>query len=272
MRDAPQPLGAVRRHPRRRHHDAPDTSAALRTLSELPPGPERTAIRGVVVTAWLPVAHRVARGYRYRGEDLADLEQVAALGLTKAVDRYDARRGHAFESYAIPVITGEIKRHFRDCTWDVHVPRRVQDLRNQVRRTAHRLEGEHGGRALTIAALAEHSGLSEEDVLLGLEAAQSYSCLSLDVEGPGGEQRDWAFRDFVGASEPGYERVLQRTALRPRLRELPERERQALYLRYFCEMTQSRIAEELSTSQMQVSRVLRRACETLRREVAEDTG
>lgn len=270
MQDAYRPLSAARR-PQRRHRDAPDTSAAQRRLAELPPGAERTAVRSVIVTAWLPVAHRIARGYRHRGEDLADLEQVAALGLTKAVDRYDPHRGHAFESYAIPVITGEIKKHFRDCTWDVHVPRRVQELRSRVRSTVRRLESEHGGRRLTVATLAEHSGLSEEDVLLGLDAAQSYSCLSLDAEWPG-EQSGSSILDSYGANEPGYEQVLQRTALRPSLRELPERERRALYLRYFCEMTQSRIAEELATSQMQVSRVLRRACETLRREVAEDAG
>ncbi|MBB1244707.1 SigB/SigF/SigG family RNA polymerase sigma factor, partial [Streptomyces durbertensis] len=255
------------RRPRHDHHDAPDTTAALQRLTTLPDGPERDALRQEVVSAWLPMAGRLARKYRNRGEETEDLEQVAALGLTKAVERFDPSLGKAFESYAVPMILGEIKKHFRDNTWDVHVPRRVQELRNRVRRSVRELAATTG-RAPTIAQLAEHTGLSQEDAQLGLDALESYSSLSLDAELPGAES-GYSLLDTLGSAEPAYQRIISRESVKPCLRRLPEREKRILYLRFYCDMTQSRIADRLNISQMHVSRVLRRTCERVRRSTRE---
>lgn len=144
-------------------------------------------MRSETICAWLPMAHRLATRFRDRGETMDDLRQVAAMGLVKAVDRYDPERGKAFETYAVPTVTGELKRHFRDHTWDVHVPRRVQDLRNRVRAARRELAQTTSGRAPTCAEIASATGLAEEDVVLGLEALDSYSALSLDAEPTGSE-------------------------------------------------------------------------------------
>ncbi|UGY91609.1 SigB/SigF/SigG family RNA polymerase sigma factor [Streptomyces gobiensis] len=254
-----------KKRPPRHHHETPDTTAEFRRLADLPDGRGKEELRQRVVRAWVPVAHRLAWRYRDRGESLEDLQQVAALGLVKAVIRYDPHRGTDFESYAVPTIAGEIKRHFRDLTWDVHVPRRVQQIRNRVR-VALRELGPELSRSPTVAQVAEYTGLSEEDVLLGMEALESYSALSLDAEPPGGDFGR-SLGDTLGACEPGFDLVVQREAVKPYLRRLPERERRILYLRYFCYMSQSRIAEELGMSQMHVSRLLRRACDGLRQRV-----
>ncbi|AXK36654.1 SigB/SigF/SigG family RNA polymerase sigma factor [Streptomyces armeniacus] len=251
------------RHP---HDDAPDTAADFQRIAALPDGPERDALRQQVVREWIPMAHRLAGRYRNRGEALEDLQQVAALGLVKAVARYDPARGTAFESYAVPTIIGEIKRHFRDHMWDVHVPRRVQHLRNQVRASHRELSLTLGGRSPSVAQLAEHSGLSQEDVLLGMEALESYSTLSLDAELPSADD-GYSLQDTLTSPEPGFDLVLYREAVKPQLRCLPERERRILYLRFFCEMTQSRIAEQLGISQMHVSRLINQTCDRIHRRV-----
>lgn len=253
------------RHP---HHDAPETAGDFERLARLGPGPEADELRERLVAAWLPMAHRLARKFRNRGESLEDLEQVAALGLFKAVGRYDPAAGSAFESFAIPTITGELKRHFRDHTWDVHVPRRVQELRNRVR-TAIATLSSSLGRSPTVAQLAEECGLCEEDVQLGMEALGSYRSLSLDA--PIGDGDDgYALLDCVGSTDPGFDLVLSREAVKPHLHSLPERERQILYLRFFSGWTQSRIAAHLGLSQMHVSRLISGTCERLRRDVESD--
>lgn len=258
------------------HHDAPDTEAAFKQMAALHDGPIRDALRGRIVCAWLPMASRLAGKYRDRGEQFEDLEQVAAVGLIKAVDRFDPARASAFESYAVPVILGEIRRYFRDCTWDVHVPRRVQELRSRVRRSMQELDERPTSSPRVVARLAEHSGLSEEDVRLGMDAIQSYSSLSLDAEmsasGSGGDSgfgqgSGYTLLDALGAPEPAYQQVVRRESVKGCLRRLPERERQLLYLRYYREMTQSRIATRMGMSQMHVSRVLRATCEKVRAEV-----
>jgi RNA polymerase sigma-70 factor (sigma-B/F/G subfamily) len=256
---------------RRRHDDRPDTDAAFRRLLDLPDGAERDALRQEVVAAWMPMAHRLARRFRNRGEALEDLQQVADLGLFKAVTRYDPSRGHAFESFAVPTIVGEIKRHFRDHMWDLHVPRRVQELRNKVRTSRRELALTTDGHGPTIARIAEHSGLSEEDVLVGMEALESYRTLSLDAELPGSDD-GYALVDTLGDSETGFDLVLYREAVKPELERLPERERRILYLRFFRDMTQSRIAEQLGISQMHVSRLISRTCERLHREVEAEVA
>ncbi|MFF4833731.1 RNA polymerase sigma factor SigF [Streptomyces sp. NPDC001315] len=259
---------SAKHHP---HHDAPDTAEAFRRLATLPPGQQRDTLREQLVEAWLPMADRLAGRFRSRGENLEDLRQVAALGLIKAVDRYDPELGNAFESYAVPTITGEIKRHFRDHMWTLHVPRRVQDLRNRVRIACQDLSQNVSGRRPGVAEIAEHAHLSEEDVRTGLEALESFTALSLDAELPGSED-GYSLSEALGSPDPALDTVVDREAVRPRLAALPERERAVLYLRFFGDMTQSRIAERLGISQMHVSRLISRCCDRLRDQVMREAA
>ncbi|MGW7264571.1 RNA polymerase sigma factor SigF [Streptomyces sp. NPDC054842] len=259
---------SVKHHP---HDDAPDTAEAFRRLAELPAGHERDALRDRIVESWLPMAERLAGRFRSRGESYEDLRQVAALGLVKAVDRYDPELGNAFESYAVPTITGEIKRHFRDHMWTLHVPRRVQDLRNRVRFASQDLSQTITGRRPTVAEIAQHARMSEEDVLTGLEALESFTALSLDAELPGSED-GYSLSDALGSADPALDTVIDREAVKPRLQALPERERAILYMRFFDDMTQSRIADELGISQMHVSRLISRCCSRLRDQVMRDAA
>ncbi|GAA1701891.1 SigB/SigF/SigG family RNA polymerase sigma factor [Streptomyces yatensis] len=252
---------------RRRHDDTPDTAADFERLAAMPEGPEREALAEKLVEAWLPMAHRLARRYRNRGENLEDLEQVAALGLVKAVDRYDPQRGGAFQPYAIPTIVGELKRYFRDCAWDVHVPRRVQELRNKVRATIQELASTEGAdRSPTVAQVAEAAGMSEEDVLTGMEAIDSFRSLSLDAALAGADD-GYSLAETLGRPEARYETVIARESVKPCLHRLPEREQRILYLRFFRDMTQAGIAEELGISQMHVSRLISRSCSKIRKQV-----
>ncbi|RKN05669.1 SigB/SigF/SigG family RNA polymerase sigma factor [Streptomyces radicis] len=253
-----------RKHP---HHDAPDTRAAFLRLAEMPTGREKNALRERVVRAWMPMATRLARQYRNRGESLEDLEQVAYLGLVKAVTRYDPSLGTAFESYAVPTIVGEIKRHFRDHLWGMHVPRRVQELRNRVRVARNELSTTPDGRGPGVEEIAERANMTPKEAKDGLEALNSYTVLSLDAELSGTQDGGYSLLDTLGRTEPGYDRVVDREAVRTRLRQLPEREQQILYLRFFRGMTQSGIAERIGISQMHVSRLLTRTCSRLRQEV-----
>ncbi|MET7848280.1 RNA polymerase sigma factor SigF [Streptomyces avermitilis] len=256
---------------RHSHDDAPDTAEAFRKLATLPPGRQRDALREEIVEAWLPMAERLAGRFRNRGENYEDLRQVASLGLVKAVDRYDPELGNAFESYAVPTITGEIKRHFRDHMWTLHVPRRVQDLRNRVRFASQDLSQTISGRRPTVAEIAEHANMSEEDVRAGLEALESFTALSLDAELPGSED-GYSLSDALGSADPALDIVVDREAVKPRLQALPERERDILYMRFFGDMTQSRIAEQLGISQMHVSRIISRCCDRLREQVMRDAA
>jgi RNA polymerase sigma-B factor len=248
----------------RRHDDAPDTADLFTRLAALGDGPERDALRDQLVTAWLPMAHRIAGRFRDRGESLEDLRQVAALGLVKAIDRFDPERG-AFESYAVPTITGEVKRHFRDRMWALRVPRRVQDLRNKVRLARRELTQTPGSPEPTAADIAAHTGLTEDEVNTGLEALDSFSTLSLDAE-LSGDEEGYSLADTLGASDASYDVVIDRESAKEGLRHLPERERAILYMRYFEDMTQSRIADRLGISQMHVSRLISRSCARVRAE------
>ncbi|MEU6219409.1 RNA polymerase sigma factor SigF [Streptomyces sp. NPDC047022] len=263
-----QNRASVKHHP---HDDAPDTAESFRRLAGLPEGPERDLLRDEIVEAWLPMAERLAGRFRSRGESFEDLRQVAALGLVKAVDRYDPQRGHAFESYAVPTVTGEIKRHFRDHMWTVHVPRRVQDLRNRVRIARRELVQTISGRAPTVAEIARYADMTEDDVRVGLEALESFTALSLDAELPGSED-GYSLGDSLGSADPALDTVVDREAVKPRLRALPERERAILYMRFFDDMTQSSIAERLGISQMHVSRLISRCCDRLKDQVMRDVA
>ena len=249
--------------------DAPDTDAAFRRIAALPDGPERSALRQEVVCAWMPMAVRLARRFRHRGETFEDLKQVAQLGLVKAVSRFDPSLGTAFPSFAIPTILGEVKRHFRDELWGVHVPRRVQELRGRVRSAGNECALLKGHEP-SVPEIAAHTGLSEAEVRLGQGALESFTAMSMDAT-PGSSADSYPLTDTLGGMEPGFDRVINREALRPLLRALPERERQILYMRFFCEMTQARIGLRLGVSQMHISRLITRTCARLRDQVMADT-
>lgn len=244
-----------------RYGDDPDTAADFRRLVELASGPAKERLRGEIICAWLPMAHRLAARYRNRGETLEDLRQVAAIGLVNAVDRYDPAIGRAFASFAVPTITGEIKRHFRDRMWSVHVPRRVQNLRNAVRLAGSELAAM--GMAPSPARIAERTGLTEDEVRQGSEALHGFTALSIDAETAAGTG-DLLLGDRLGALDEAYDLVLDREAVKPGIRRLGERERRVLYLRFFAGMTQSAIATELGLSQMHVSRLIAESCRRIR--------
>ncbi|MFF3488811.1 SigB/SigF/SigG family RNA polymerase sigma factor [Streptomyces sp. NPDC002701] len=261
----PPVRSAAARHP---HDDAPDSASDFARLAALEEGPERDAVRDELVTAWLPMAHRIAGRFRDRGENIEDLRQVAAVGLVKAIDRFDPSRG-AFESYAVPTITGEVKRHFRDRMWALRVPRRVQELRNKVRVARRDLTQNPGAPEPTTAEIAAHAGLTEDEVAAGMEAMESFSTLSLDAELSSADD-NYSLADTLGDSDSSFDVVVDREAAKEGLRRLPERERNILYMRFFEDMTQNRIADQLGISQMHVSRLITRSCARVRDEALGD--
>ncbi len=244
---------------------APDREAARALfvkLAGLPEGsPERVELRNQLVRMHIPLVEHLARRFRNRGEPLDDLTQVATIGLIKSVDRFDHERGVEFSTYATPTIVGEIKRHFRDKGWAVRVPRRLQELRLSLTTATSELSQRHG-RSPTVHELAEHLGISEEDVLEGLESANAYSTLSLDV--PDSDDESPAVADTLGSTDLALEGVEYRESLKPLLAQLPPREQKILVLRFFRNMTQSQIAAEVGISQMHVSRLLARTLAQLR--------
>ena len=256
----------------RRHSDTPDTTAEFAEMARLPEGAAKDRVQERVIVAWLPLAHRLARGYRDRGETLEDLQQVAALALVKSVERYDPAHGTSFLSYALPTIRGELKRHFRDHMWQTHVPRRVQNLRNKVRDGMRDLEATSPGRTPSLEELAEQCGLCEADVRAGAEALHGFAALSLDAPpSPKGDEPtagQWA--GALGSDEPGYDHVVDREAAKTYLSDLSEREQLILYLRFFHELYQREIADFLGISQMHVSRLLTDACRQVRVAVDKD--
>ncbi|MFC9385853.1 RNA polymerase sigma factor SigF [Streptomyces venezuelae] len=243
-------------------HDRSGARALFVTLRELPEGsPEKAELRNQLVRMHLPLVEHLARRFRNRGEPLDDLTQVATIGLIKSVDRFDPERGVEFSTYATPTVVGEIKRHFRDKGWAVRVPRRLQELRLSLTTATAELSQQHG-RSPTVHELAERLGISEEEVLEGLESANAYSTLSLDV--PDTDDESPAVADTLGAEDEALEGVEYRESLKPLLEDLPPREKRILLLRFFGNMTQSQIAQEVGISQMHVSRLLARTLASLR--------
>jgi len=221
------------------------------------------------IEAWLPLAQHLAHRFAGRGEPIDDLVQTATLGLIKAVDRYDAGRGVDFTGYAIPTIVGEIKRHFRDRTWDVRVPRRLQELRVRISGATGTLM-QTLGRSPTVADLAAHLDTTEEEVLEGLESARAYHSVSLSA--PAGDDGSAAeLGDLLGGDDAEFELAELRVALGPAMATLDPREQRVLLLRFYGNLTQSQIAEQIGVSQMHVSRLLSRALTKLRDQL-EGTG
>ena len=222
----------------------------------------RARLRDELVEIHLPLVEYLARRFRNRGEPLDDLVQVATIGLIKSVDRFDLERAVEFSTYATPTIVGEIKRHFRDKGWAIRVPRRLQELKLSLTKATSELS-QKNGRSPTVAELAKHLGLTDEEILEGLESANAYSAVSLDAP-DGGDDDSPAVADSLGVMDDALEGVEYRESLKPLLDKLAPREKRILLLRFFGGMTQSQIAGELGISQMHVSRLLARTLAQLR--------
>jgi RNA polymerase sigma-B factor len=225
--------------------------------------------RQKLITMYLPLVRSLARRYAARGEHFDDLVQVGAIGLIKAIDRFDLERGVELTTYATPNIVGEIKRYFRDKGWSVRVPRGLQELNIRINKLIDELVPRLQ-RSPTINEIAEAAGVTPADVLEALETSQAYNSVSLQST-LGGEQGDEeaTLIDYLGKEEENYDIMEDRTVLAPGFAQLDKRERTILYLRFFEGLTQSQIAARVGISQMHVSRLIRRSLERLRDEIGE---
>jgi RNA polymerase sigma-B factor len=219
--------------------------------------------RDELIDRFLPLARKLARRYAGPREVFDDLMQVASLGLVKAVDRFDTERGTAFSSFAVPTILGELKRYFRDLGWSVHVPRGAQEQALKVEEAEQALTSKTG-RPPSVQDLAEYLELSVEDVLDALETASAHHSTSLDAPRDDGEEESGSLVDAFGEEDSHYELVDASVTISAAARQLSPRERRVLKLRFVDDLTQTQIAEEIGVSQMQVSRILRRALARLR--------
>jgi RNA polymerase sigma-B factor len=225
--------------------------------------------REQLIEQYMSLVRSLARRYSYRGEQLEDLVQIGAIGLIKAIDRFDLERGVELTTYATPNIIGEIKRHFRDKGWSVRVPRGLQELNVQLSRLVEQLTVQLA-RSPTIPELAKAAGVEEEEVLEALESGRAYTSLSLSIGGGGGDDDDLDPLESLGTEEHQYEVSEDRAVLAPGFKVLDERERTILQLRFFEGLTQSQIAQQVGISQMHVSRLIRRSLEKIRETIAED--
>ena len=226
--------------------------------------------REQLIERYMSLVRSLARRYAYRGEQFDDLVQIGAIGLIKAIDRFDLSRGVELTTYATPNIIGEIKRHFRDKGWSVRVPRGLQELNVQVSKLIEQLTVQLG-RSPTIPELAKAAGVEEEQVLEALESGRAYSSVSLSTGGGSDEDGELDPLESLGSIEHEYEISEDRAVLAPGFKVLDERERKILHLRFFSGLTQSQIAEEIGISQMHVSRLIRRSLEKIREEIAEES-
>ncbi len=250
-------------------HDRARARELFAVLAELPErAPQRKRARDELVEMHLPLVEYLARRFRNRGEPLEDLVQVATIGLLKSVDRFDLERGVEFSTYATPTIVGEVKRYFRDKGWAIRVPRRLQELKLALTKATSELS-QRNGRSPTVAEIAVHLGLTEEEVLEGMESANAYSTVSLDAP-DGGDDDSPAVADSLGVDDESLEGVEYRESIKPLLAQLAPRERKILILRFFGGMTQSQIAAEVGISQMHVSRLLSRTLVQLRESLLVD--
>jgi RNA polymerase sigma-B factor len=231
--------------------------------------PDREKLRDELVRGFLPVAQHIARRFSNRGEPLDDLIQVATVGLINAVDRYAPDRGTDFFSFAVPTISGEVRRHFRDLGWSMRVPRRLKDLHVSINSAVSELS-QSLGRAPKPTEIAERLGVPVSEVLEGLEASEAYRSSSLD-EMLSSEQGSATVGELVGEADAELDRVDFRQALRPVLAELAERERTIVLLRFFGNMTQTQIADRVGISQMHVSRLLAQTLDRLRTRLDPET-
>jgi RNA polymerase sigma-B factor len=240
-------------------HDREEDDAEILSLFVLLPDDPQA--REQLVVRFQPLAKYLARRFAGRGEESEDLIQVAQIGLLKAIDRFDPERGVRFSTYAAATIVGELKRHFRDKAWAVRVPRRLQELVLAYQRALPVL-GQRLGRSPTALEAAEYLGVAREDVVDAIDASQAYSAEPLDAPAaasghpPTGE---------LGAADPSMAIVELWADLAPAIKELSQRDRSVLYLRFVRDLTQSEIAQEIGVSQMHVSRILTQTIERLRK-------
>ena len=249
--------------PDERQEQRAQTMRVLRRMVGLPAdAAERARLRDEVIEDHMPYARHIARRYRDRGAAAEDFEQVAYVGLVKAVDNFDPEHGTGFLGYATPMIVGEIKRYFRDATWSVHVPRHMQEVTGALHKAVEEMTAERG-RAPTIPELAERLDIGQDEIVEALDASEAYRTASLDH--PVGNEQDGAsLGELMGGDDPGFDLAVDLEVLRGLVTGLPERDKRILLMRFFRNMTQSEIGEELGISQMQVSRLIARILGELR--------
>ncbi|MCU7823888.1 RNA polymerase sigma factor SigF [Kitasatospora sp. DSM 101779] len=235
----------------------------FRRLAALEPGgAEHSYVRDTLIELNLPLVRYASARFRSRNEPMEDIVQVGTIGLIKAIDRFDPDRGVEFPTFAMPTVVGEIKRFFRDTSWSVRVPRRLQELRLALTKAGDELS-QKLDRSPTVAELAACLGVSEEDVVEGLAVGNAYTASSLD-SAPGEEDGEGPLADRLGYDDLALEGVEYRESLKPLLAKLPPRERRIIMLRFFGNLTQSQIGEEIGISQMHVSRLLTKTLARLR--------
>jgi RNA polymerase sigma-B factor len=225
--------------------------------------PERTYVRDTLIELNLPLVRYAAARFRSRNEPMEDIVQVGTIGLIKAIDRFDCERGVEFPTFAMPTVVGEIKRFFRDTSWAVHVPRRLQEARVQLARANEELRSRLG-RTPTTRELSELMSLPEEEVVDAQLASNGYRSASLDAAISGNEDGEAALADFIGDEDAALGLVEDFHALAPMIAELDERDRQIIHWRFVEELTQKEIGERLGVSQMHVSRLITRMLTRLR--------
>jgi RNA polymerase sigma-B factor len=229
-------------------------------------------VRNTLVELNLALVKFAASRFRTRSEPMEDIVQVGTIGLIKSIDRFELSRGVEFPTFAMPTIIGEIKRFFRDTSWSVRVPRRLQELRLDLAKTSDEL-AQRLDRAPSVGELADALGITREEVVEGMAASNAYTASSLDAqpeEDDGGSEATLA--DRIGYEDHGIEGIEYIESLKPLIAGLPQRDRQILSLRFVANMTQSEIGDELGISQMHVSRLLTRALDYLRERIGEPRG
>ncbi|RMB80062.1 RNA polymerase sigma factor SigF [Streptomyces shenzhenensis] len=243
-------------------------------LAELAEGtPEHQYARNTLIEMNMSLVRFAAGRFRGRGDEMEDIVQTGMIGLIKAIDRFELSREVEFTSFAVPYIVGEIKRFFRDTTWAVHVPRRLQELRVELAKAREELSSRLD-REPTAAELAALMNISEDEVVEGQLAANGYNSASLDaaLTGDGPEDGEAVLADFIGIEEEGLRLVEDFQSLAPLIVGLGERDRQILHLRFVEEATQAEIGERLGCSQMHVSRLIKRVIARLRRGMLGELG
>ena len=242
------------------HDDYADVASALTEMRAEPDAVRRARMRDDAINRCLPLAENIARRYADRGAAFDDLLQVACIGVVNAVDRFDAEQGADFLAFAVPTVMGEVKRHFRDTTWSIRVPRRAQELALEIARAGDELV-QQLGRSPRPTELAAHLDIPVDDVIDGLMARSAYAATSIDAAS---DDAGRPIADRLGDDDPELARIDEFATLRTVLENLSERERRILVLRFFHAMSQSEIAKQVGVSQMHVSRILASTLRTLR--------
>lgn len=225
--------------------------------------------REELISLYLNLVEYLARRFKNRGEPLDDLVQVGSIGLMKAVDRFDPEREVEFTTYATPTIVGELKRYFRDKSWAIRVPRRLQELSLHINQIMGSLTQELG-RSPKIDEIGQHVGATTEEVLEALETGEAYNFVSLDkVMSNDNDDKSFSLLEYLGQDDKTLESTEDRTSIAAAISKLSKREQRIVYLRFFKGLTQTEIATSLNISQMHVSRLLRRTLDSLRHQIRE---